>query len=598
MSGYSPVPGPGQGPQQSYGGPQAPGGNAPQGPGGYGGFGDSGQQGPAGPGGYGPQGPAGPGGYGPQGPAGPGGYGPQGPGGPGGYGPQGPGGPGGPGDYGQPYKEPGSNRAPMVAAIAVIIALLLAGSAYAVYRLDPFDTLSSEPAAADAVPASAVLYMGVDLDPSAEQKARAVQFLNHFPSFKDEVDISDPDSDLRKALVESALEESPCDLSFDADIEPWLGTQFAVAGMPAEGGKEPDFLLALEVSDEDLARDGFDKVQSCGGEGDYGLSFSGGYALVAETQELADRFADDLAQGALADDTDFTSDVAAVGGAGFLTMWTDIEAIAQQATPAELAPEQLDVLLDLFTRAAATVRFNSDSVEVVTAVYGETSDIAHDGNKIVDLPESTAFAMSEAGGAERLTTTYNAVVEAAKTSGKDIEAQVAEFEAQTGFSIPDDLATVLGENIMFAVDADGLAEALQTEDTSQANVGVRLTNDPAELNAVYEKVMKLMQSEMDDLPIAKTDLDDGMVIASNDEYAGRLGEDGSLGDTDAFQSVTDDGAAKEFVVFLNFDAIEDDVLEVVGPEEAKDLIPIQAFGVTGDVEGDYAKSTFRMSVND
>ena len=38
--------------------------------------------------------------------------------------------------------------------------------------------------AAEAIPADAVFYVGIDLDPSAEQKINALRFLNHFPAFK------------------------------------------------------------------------------------------------------------------------------------------------------------------------------------------------------------------------------------------------------------------------------------------------------------------------------------------------------------------------------------------------------------------------------
>ncbi len=612
MSGNTPYPGPGRGPQQPYGA-SGPGGYGPQGPGGYGpGPQGPGGYGPQGPGGYGPQGPGGygpqgPGGYGPQGQQGPGGYGPQGPGGygqgPGGYGP---GGPGGPSDYGQPYQQQPKRRGAKALIIGLVVAVVVAGSAFAVYKLDPFNTFSNEPAAAVAIPSDALFYFGVDLDPSAQQKVKAVQFLNHFPDFKETVDVSDANSDIRKSIFDKALEDAPCDVSFDKDVAPWLGNKFAGAGMPSTSGEAPDFLFALEVTDEGGAKAGLDKLASCGGgDSEFGLAFTGGYALVAETQKLADAFASDVEDTSLADNDDFIADLDSLGGVGFATVWVNVEEALKLFGPPQLATSDLDFLTSSYKRAAATVRFESDSVEIVASAFGDYQVIERGDNLIGDLPESTAFAVSEAGGERRLNATYDSVIEAAKSSGVDVEGQIADFEAQTGLAIPEDIATVLGENIMFAVDADGLtADALQSGDPSQVNAGVRFTNDPAELNAIYDKVLALIQDETgQDVPVSKKDLDDGLVVATNDDYADKLSQGGSLGDSDAFQSVTDDALNKEFVLFFNFDAIEDQIigaLEADGTSsnEIDNIRPVQAFGLTSEVDGAYSLTTFQMSVND
>ena len=55
---------------------------------------------------------------------------------------------------------------------------------------------------------------------------------------------------------------------------------------PAQGATEPVVVGAIEVSDEDGAKTGLDKLAGCGSSGvaDFGLAFTGGYAIVAETQ--------------------------------------------------------------------------------------------------------------------------------------------------------------------------------------------------------------------------------------------------------------------------------------------------------------------------
>lgn len=573
-------------------------------PGGYpGGFG------PAGPGGVDPSGqgypPAGPGGYGPGGPGGP-------PAGPGGYGPGGPGGPpdylvGGPGGQ-PPYQQPPSKSTGVKAIIlATILAVVVAGSALAFYKLDPLNLFRAGPQAAEAVPAKALFYVGVDLEPTAEQKVAAVRFLNHFPAFREQVGLDDENADIRKWVFEEAAKESGCtQVSYDEDVAPWIGGKFGVAGMPGrEVGAEPNVLFTLEVTDADAARAGLEKLQNCGSNTDFGVDFTGDYAVLAETQDLAEQYAAAADDASLADEEDFNSDMESLGDLGVATAWVDVAGSIDAFGP-EAPGENLDFLKTSYQRAAATLRFSSDSAELVTSVFGDTAAIEHGDNQIVDLPESTVFAMSEAGGGERLNASWDDIMSTAKSEGADIEAQIAQFEADTGLALPEDVATMLGDNIMLAVDSEGLtAEAIQAEDPSLFNAGVRFTNDPEALNAIYGKVLALLEGDTSQsLPFVKHDADDGIVVATNDNYADRLvALDGGLGDTAEFQSVTDDAAGKEFVLFFNWDSVEEQILQAAqntgAPQEVIDnLRPLRAFGVTASVEGDYTLTTFRLSVNE
>ncbi|MBA3233326.1 MAG: DUF3352 domain-containing protein, partial [Propionibacteriales bacterium] len=523
--------------------------------------------------------------------------------GPGGQGPQGPGSP--------PYqRQPPGHRGVKALIIALVLAVAVGGGAFAFYKTDPLSLFTGGPQAAEALPGEAVFYLGVDLDPSAEQKVKAVQFLNHFPAFRDNVDVKDAKSDVREAVFAKALESSACTgVTFANDVKPWLGNKFGLAGIKSQDGTAaPDFAFVMEVSSSGEAQDALDKLASCGGsDSDYGIAFDGDYALIAETQELADGFVADAEERSLADSDEFSSDMDSLGDLGVATMWVNIKSAAELLAPSMVADDDLKLLSSSYERAAATFRFDSDSVEVAASVFGDTEDIDHGDNKIVNLPESTVFAVSEAGGRQRIDETWDKVIDAARDGGVDVESQLAEFESQTGLNLPDDLATVLGDNILFAVDQEGLtAEALQSGDPSQVNAGVRFTSDPGDLNAIYAKVLALVQDEtgQEDIPVVKLETDDGIVLATNDEYAESLSsDDGALGGTDEFQSVTDDAQSKEFVLFFNFDAIEDQVVEAMQTEgDAQEVIdnitPLQAFGTTTEVDGDYTVTTFRLSVND
>ena len=617
MSSSAPPPSSGWGPS-----PGSPGSGQPPygaGSGGYGQGPAGGGHGPSGPGGYG-SGPGGPGGYGP-GQGGPGGYGPPGPGsfgpqGPGGYGPQGPGshGPGGPGEM----LPPGGGRPPSRATgrgakaliIGSVLALVVGGGAFAFYKTDPMNLFASGPQAAEAVPADALFYFGVDLDPSASQKVNALRFLNHFPAFKDATGVDNERTDVRRTIFSRAIEESGCsDLSSDDDLEPWSGSEFACAGMPSQGDDQsPQPVVVVEVTDEGTAEKGLTKVGAAG-SGDFGLAFQGDYAVLAETQKLADRYADAAGEKSLADDSEFSADMESLGDLGVATGWADIKSAIDTFGPS-LPPDSLtglDLLRSTYQRGAVTVRFSADSAEVVSSVYGDTPDIDHGDNEIVDLPASTVFAFSEAGGDQRLEASWDAIKSAMESSGGDFEGQIAEFEAETGLSIPEDLQTVLGDNLMFALDSEGLtADVFADEDVSSIDLGAKFTNDPDELNSIYDKLLPLIEDEVGgDVPVVKKDTDDGIVLATNDEYADRLadGSGGTLGDSDAFTSVVDDAEDQEFVLFFNWDAVEGAALEAAQregapPEMIDNLRPLQAVAITSTTDDDYVKGSFVISVND
>lgn len=516
---------------------------------------------------------------------------------------------GGPGGQ-PPYRQPGAaGRGVKALVVATVLAVLVGGGALALYQLDPLNLFKAGPQAAQAVPANAVFYVGVDLEPSAEQKVAALRFLNHFPSFRNNAGLQDENADVRKWVFGKAFGNAGCDVSYDEDVAPWLGGKFGFAGLPVrDGSREPAGMMAVEVSDTQAAATGLKSLQNCPGPtGDssfsFGFDFTGDYAVLAETQVMAEQFAASAADSALAADDGFVADMESLGDLGVATVWADVSTAVDLFAPPMLAGDEFAFLKTSYQRLAATFRFSGDSLEAVTSVLGDAPSFEHGDNRIVELPESTVFAVSEAGGGERLDASWDDILTAA---GPDIDAQIAEFEALTGLAVPGDLRTVLGENLMIAVDSDGLtAEALQADDPSLLNAGVRFTSDPDELNAIYTKVLALLEEEaQQSLPFVKSETDDGIVLATNDSYAERLVKlGGGLGDSEQFQSVTENAASKELVLFFNWDLVEDQILEAAenagaSQEVIGNLSPLRAVGLTSGIEGDYTVSTFRLSVND
>jgi hypothetical protein len=100
--------------------------------------------------------------------------------------------------------------------------------------------------------------------------------------------------------------------------------------------------------------------------------------------------------------------------------------------------------------------------------------------------------------------------------------------------------------------------------------------------------------------IAEADLEDGIVLASNDSYADMLAEDGSLGDSDVFQSAVADADSAASVFFLDFDKVDEvsDALDQSGeamPDDVSAWVEaVRAFGFSATDDGDYTRSTSRL----
>jgi ABC-type glycerol-3-phosphate transport system substrate-binding protein len=108
--------------------------------------------------------------------------------------------------------------------------------------------------AAELAPAGAVLYAEATLKPEGDQKEAIDAILAKFPGGGEA-------GDKLKELIEKGLRDSDAPVSFEDDIEPWLGDSaaFFASGMGASGDfKSAAGLIATE--DEDKAQDALEKT--------------------------------------------------------------------------------------------------------------------------------------------------------------------------------------------------------------------------------------------------------------------------------------------------------------------------------------------------
>jgi Protein of unknown function (DUF3352) len=526
---------------------------------------------------------------------------------------------------GAPLGPTARSRKPVIIGAAAVVALGLAGGA--AWAAASFFSTGAQPS--EALPSSTLGYVSIDLDPSGGQKIEAVRTLNKFPAFKDELDL-DTDDDLRKALFDEIQAEDECaNLDYADDIEPWLGNRAAFAAVDL-GEDTPTVALAIQVTDADAAEAGLAKISNCSATGDAdtegsGESESGGFdvagewAVVAETDDLAAEITAATEKGSLADDGDFQIWTARAGDPGIVSMYAAPEAgsVLAEFMTGEMLGEGLDTEMpgsdgsmeelagafEDFQGAAATIRFADGAVELESTggLVGQAQALyASDraGDVMSTLPADTvaAFGMGFEEG------WMTAVVEQFSTAmGEDMTADelFEELSNQTGLDLPADAETMLGESAVVSLGGDFDVETMtNSTDGSDVPVGLKVKGDPDKIAAVLAKLEAQLPGDV--ASFVDTDAEGDMVAIGPDaDYRAELLEGGDLGDSETFQDVIQEADQAAAIFYLDFDAGDDWLLELVGDdaETADNLAPLSALGMSVWQEDDVAHGVIRLTTD-
>lgn len=476
----------------------------------------------------------------------------------------------------------------MAGVAGLVLAVATAGTVSAYQVLG-----GGGPQPAEALPATTVGYVRIDLDPSAAQKVQALRLLSRFPSFAEASGIDDEDADLRRELFEQLdknSEELAC-IDYDADIEPWLGERAGFGFAPSAGG-DADVLLTVAVTDPARALDGMTAVLDCLGENAPGFALVGDYLLLAETQAVAQQYAEQARALSLADNPAFGSDMDLLGEQGVLSWWVDVGALT--AITDEAFGREGEALAGTTGRVAGAVRFDDRYLEFAAVSTGGdfAPPLEQVDNPIADLPRSTFAAMSVSNGQEYVVPAWEALREEVARDGGDLDADVAEFERETGLRLPADIAVLLGSSMTWSLNGEGLdISALgDVEDPADLDVGLELSTDVDRAREIVDAMQDLAADSEEPVEVIEVVTDDSLVLATNEQYADRLTVDGGLGDLEAFTEAVPDPDAAQFVFYLNLAALERGAIDVLGdmdvpPEFIDNLEPIQALGISWTVTG-------------
>ena len=494
--------------------------------------------------------------------------------------------------------EPSAPRSPIrlviYGVVVVLVLALLGGVAFAVRSLSGG---GSQPE--DALPGGALAFAKVDLDPPAGQKINAVRFLRKFPTLREHIGL---DADLRKSLFEELSQSAGWqDLDFDKDVDPWLGQRVGVAGYAPPKGQvgsdeafnTPPVVVALQITDADKARKGLDKLVAATPDAPKpGIVVQDDYALIAEDQATVDKAARDAGTSVLGADGDFSSDLAALGD-GVASAWLDTDAVVE-------ALGRLGGGMFGVGAPAAVGGFNGRSAFVLRfdganalEVHGTSSGgrPLGDPKKALtgfgDLPEGSVVAFGLAGGDKLVPDLFAEVrrmfEEMKKTDPEvDFDAMVADAERELGIELPEDLAVLVGSNLVGALD---------TESETAFDIGAKVTTDGPRALEVLDRLAAAAEANGEEFPVFSNGTDDGVIVGSSKEQVGRLAAGGSLGDDDVVAGALPDLDDATFALWVDIRALGTQFSEGGGVDE--NLAPVQGLGITAKMSGN-GEADFRL----
>lgn len=492
-------------------------------------------------------------------------------------------------DTGTTATSGGSGKKVALGIGAVVAVAAIGGGAFAWTQLS-----GGGPQPHDVLPADTIGYVRVDLDPSASQKVDLFRLAQRVPDLSRELGIEDDGDDLRRLFLEDAL-GSCDDVNYERDVEPWIGDRLGVGFGPDLDSDSAPFRFAVQVKDEDAAKTGITKIAACDDQ-EVGVAFLDGYAVVAPTQKSADAAVKAAETKPLADDADFARDQDALDEQGVLSGWVDLEGFVdafEESEAGQAATEALGADAEQLTAVAdetSSIAFSLSATSTSLSLDG----VARRGDEAVDVPEirglgalpaDTVVGLTVAGGGERVAKDwdqiksslgdllelgplvglptsgapaatpefdadayaadpegyeeeYLAQLEEQSSVGGDVDATLEQVEETLDVSLPADLETLLGDALSLYVGPQGLEDLAGDGpgDPSDIGVGLVMEGDEAKASDLAGRLVGTVQ-RLAGLELTTADGSDAVSLATNQEVADTLVEDGKLGDSEVFDSV-------------------------------------------------------------
>jgi hypothetical protein len=475
--------------------------------------------------------------------------------------------PGGPVPPGQDYLS-GLNAPPrrrrrglIIASAAVVVALGVSGGAYAILAGNQSGKGKAD-VAAKYIPRDSIAAMSANLSPGGSETVEVLKFFRKFPAIASRSTGSTISDGLIKPLFDDAR-----GVDYNTDIKPWLGSHISMAAEPQNGSIHP--VAAIEVTNEDKAKTALTKYLR--GQSDVGWVFHDGYAIISDSTSHAQYAASHIGGSGLKGAGNYSSDIKDVPSDSVLNAWVDIKAGLRYGQSQGMMPKL--PMANLPDRMAIGLRFENSTADLIYRTIGGkvTNSKTLMGPKVGALPNDTSFAMGITDGNTILANSWPSLAQFINETNPYV---LQNFQDRTGLSLPGDLETLAGSRTIVAVGSD--TNKVGFEST---------TNDPDKAVQVASKL-----NEGSDQPAVVRKTNDGVLVASTQDWANALQQGGSLGQQDAFKRAVPDAAKANIVMY-------GDITKLAGSQAERlpaDAQVFKAFGLTVTADSSGATAHLRL----
>jgi hypothetical protein len=476
------------------------------------------------------------------------------------------------------------------AAVAVVAALSVGGVAVA----KVMGGGGAQPE--DVLPANAIAFAKLDLNPSAGQKLAAYRLASKFPKVKSKV--TSEDTSVKESSFGSIFTgDSGWGLSYKKDVEPWLGERVGVGVFPdMDADKEPEIGLSIAVTDQSAAKVALDKAIANAAKKDekVGYAFADGYVIVSDTTAHAAALVKAGKTSTLAG-SKYAEDVKKLDSDQIGVAWLDIAA-AYKAVPKDMLAEGGLTMLEgandpknasgrvvISLRAESSfLELNGKGIEIKGGDPLSEAKTGTPGGMMASFPADVFGAVTIKGLGKAFGTVYTSV-----TAGGD-PMGVKPMLAELGINSAKEVETLLGDEtgVMMAGTTNAPEFAIRTQ-----------SSNPEAALAIARRALGASPAGDMGVTSSKITGPDGIVVGMGpDLNTAILEKSGSkLGGSEAFRQAMPDVAKASVAEYFNLAKIVPALAS--NPELGADmdsLKPLNALGLTG-TSG--AESTFRLRIS-
>ncbi|NUQ87358.1 MAG: hypothetical protein HOQ43_02695 [Glycomyces artemisiae] len=251
-------------------------------------------------------------------------------------------------------------------AIATILSVVLLAAVGAVV-LFKF-VLKGGPDPAESFPASASMYMELNLDPSFDQTPKLLEHLSKF----EDLDYDSTDDLLADLIEESGLEG----VDAEKDLSSWLGGRHGVAMWEYDG--QPYAVVSLASTDAGAAEDGLANLRAAAGVDEdqmaYAVEDDHVLMVVGETGAAAalDAAKSEAGSEPLSASASYEEARAWLDGDQLAVYWVDMESVAELA---EITGEDADMFSEFYSgQLIAGFSAFDDGFELTYRLFGGEDD--------------------------------------------------------------------------------------------------------------------------------------------------------------------------------------------------------------------------------